>query len=186
MRPRPGRPQKENAYGAPVRGEWINTDRLGLVIKKEVARQTEAERVELLYRWAHSKLVEFEQWGFPPETITTALGLLYFDKKSRVTDDFRLPPAHELKARFKELDQDPTTQQLLDWLADNGNRFSRLIVEDEHMQDNLYTLFTARGFALKNRNPVILRAVIGLALREYVTRGYDREPLQALLSEVAT
>ncbi|GJL65114.1 MAG: hypothetical protein NPIRA05_00850 [Nitrospirales bacterium] len=144
------------------------------------------ERVERLYASMQKAVSELEASGlFSADEITMAAALVVHDRRQRHADPtFRMPTAHEIKAVFDELDADAKIEPLLSWTAKNFNRLSKFVTADPWTHETLKNLMESRLLAVRDRNPLILRAVIQFALAEYLLCGYDPKSLHALFEKL--
>ncbi|MBA3965931.1 MAG: hypothetical protein H0X47_09165 [Nitrospirales bacterium] len=163
----------------------MNEQTLRGLIRNDMEEQTPEERIERLYSSMMKDLVNLENCGASLEEIDLAATLVYRDRRQRRADPiFRMPSECELKSIFDALEQDATTEPLLTWTAKNLNRFSRFVTSDAWTHDTLTDLMEARFEGVRDRNPLILRAVIEFALAEYICRGYDPESLHRLFEKL--
>ncbi|MGP0594209.1 hypothetical protein ACTRXD_16950 [Nitrospira sp. T9] len=155
------------------------------LIREEVAQWSLDERRQFLYAAICRQIEQSEALGFTSEDMTAMTGLIYYDRKHRLSDVPFPTSKDELAAIFKELDQeDPDTQLLMNWLGKNLPRFSRLGLHNPSTAATLKDLMLATGLGLQDRNPGILRSVAKLALEEYLSRNYDRDKLKDLLQAI--
>jgi hypothetical protein len=153
-------------------------------ITKEISQWSQDERLQLLYAATCRSIEHSQTLGFTGEDFTMVAGLVYFDRTRRLSDVPFPTTTEALSAIFRELDQDPDTTHLLDWLAKNLPRFSRIGLHKPSATATLKGLMMATGIGLEDRNPNILRAVAQLALEEYVARNYNRDKLKDLLHTI--
>lgn len=155
------------------------------LIRKDMETVGHDERISRLYYVMQNSLTGLESFGALPEEIDLAARLVFHDRKRRHADlSFRMPAADELHAIFAELDQDATTEPLLSWLGQNLNRFSCFVLDEHWTCDTLRELMETKFYGVRDRSPVVLRAVIRFALAEYVDRGYGPESLQHLFEKL--
>lgn len=156
------------------------------LVLKNMAALASDERVRRWYAAMQGALVGLESsHGVYVDEIILAAVLVYHDRKKHPSDsDFKVPLAHELQAIFDELDADAQVEPLLTWLAKNFNRFFRFVKADPWTYDTLGDLMRAKVFAVRERNPIVLRAVIQFALAEYLLRGYDMKALYAVFEKL--
>jgi hypothetical protein len=162
------------------------SDVLHGLMRQSLEAQTSEERISQWYAGMQAALVALESsHGVSVDEIVTAAALvLHARKQGHADPTFQMPKAHELQAIFDELDQDTKIEPLLSWTAKNINRLSPLVKADPWTHETLTDLMQAKLFAVRDRNPLILRAVIQFALAEYLLCGYDLKALYAVLEKL--
>jgi hypothetical protein len=156
------------------------------LMRQNLAAQTSDERVSQWYAAMQGALVALESSHgvYVDEILTAAALVIHARKQGHAGTTFRVPMAHELQAVFDELDQDTKIEPLLSWTAKNINRLSPLVTADPWTHETLTDLMSAKLFAVRERNPLILRAVVQFALAEYLLCGYDLAALYAVFGKL--
>lgn len=160
---------------------FFNQEALRKILVEYIEGRTLEEQIDSCYVLFRKVLPELDRLHFPQEVVTMAIGLIYFQRKSRMDGPFPIPLTHELRAIFRDLEQDEESQKILSWLAKNFDRFSLFSRESPETYQSLLVLMQAGGVAYQDRGPLILRTVIDVVLREYTARGYDAETMALVL-----
>ena len=156
------------------------------LMRQNLAAQTSDERVSQWYAAMQAALVALESSHgvYVDEILTAAALVIHARKRGHADPTFRVPMAHELQTVFDELDADTKIEPLLSWTAKNINRLSPLVTAAPWTHETLTNLMQAKLFAVHDRNPLILRAVIQFALAEYLLCGYDLTALYAVFEKL--